>query len=202
MATPVKFMCTSKQAAKLRAGQNTRAIIQVRRKAGLPPVRYNVLMTELAEETKPYISEDLSDLAGGAMKSNAQAAYDGILEDELDRVGHANMTTREELDSICSKKFGSRYAGSFAPSEMPTLNESVCYAIKNTAESPGRHWIAVIYDPEDPGTPVVYDPLGGSESMKTKPDAEQSNAEDNCGQRCIAFLEMVDSLGLAISQEV
>ena len=202
MATPVKFMCTGKQAEKLCFGKNMRAVIQVRRKAGLPPLRYNVIMSDLMAETKPYISEDLSDLVGGAMKTNAQATYDGILENEMDAMGHANMTSREELDSVCSRKFGSRYAGAFAPSEMPVLNKDVCYAIKNTAESPGQHWMAVIYDPEDPETPVVYDPLGGSKSVKTRADAEQRNEEDNCGQRCIAFLEMVDSMGLTISQNV
>ena len=54
------------------------------------------------------------------------------------------------------------------------------YVIANImCTPPGQHWVAYYKG-------YKYDPLGKDKSQS----AEQNNVETNCGQRCIAYLEM------------
>ena len=63
---------------------------------------------------------------------------------------------------------------------MADSGSKVKYGIYNTDEAPpGTHWFAV-YDG------YVYDPFGDDQSKS----AEQKDSEDNCGQRCVAYLRM------------
>ena len=42
---------------------------------------------------------------------------------------------------------------------------------------------------------ILYDSFGG-EATDTDPDAEQTALQDDCGQRALAFLRVVEELGL------
>ena len=73
-------------------------------------------------------------------------------------------------------------------------------ALVNTGEpGAGEHWLAVAYDA---GGDVVYDSLGGTEHGMTNPDAEQDTDEEDCGQRALAWLVLVDSQGVDVGMDV
>ena len=64
--------------------------------------------------------------------------------------------------------------------EMVDEGPKVKYGIYNTDETPpGTHWFCV-YDG------YVYDPFGDDRSKTS----EQEDHEENCGQRCVAYLRM------------
>ena len=195
MPTPIKLMATAKQSHKIREGEILSAVIQVRGKAGEKPTRYRAKITGISLETAPY-TEDFSDLVGGGIMSVDAADQRHRVRETQDEFGHDGMTTRPELRAMCTKLFGSKFAGVFAPSESVKLSAETPYSIVNIKESPGEHWVGHVFDPEDPTTDMVYDPLGGDRSVKTDPDAEQSVTTDNCGQHVVAFLKLVDSQGV------
>ena len=69
-------------------------------------------------------------------------------------------------------------------------------------DEPGSHWIAMVKHNNDL---LVYDSFGrkttdilpnfNKEVIDTDYDAEQQINEDNCGARCVAFLNVYDKLG-------
>ena len=195
--TPIKVMVTQKQAAKIAQGRST-ITIQVRRKAGEAPVRYRANLTGVSEIKPPYISEDLSELHGGGFKPPELAMYDHALQIATGKIGHEDMTSRPELRAIGRQLFAGRFAGVYALGEKPKLTAAKPYAIWNTANPPGKHWRAMVHDPS--GSDIVYDPLGGG--VGTDPDAEQSDVEQNCGQRALAFLIVCDRDGLAVARKI
>ena len=68
--------------------------------------------------------------------------------------------------------------------ESADNNHGPSYAIYNTDHGPpGTHWFAV-YDG------YVYDPLGDDQSGT----AEQPKEDEDCGQRCVAYLLMCKQL--------
>lgn len=68
---------------------------------------------------------------------------------------------------------------------MVDNNENIKYGIYNTDHTPpGTHWFCV-YDG------FVYDPLGDDMSRS----AEQPKQDQDCGQRCIAYLLMCKQMG-------
>ena len=196
MTTPIKVMVTQKQAAKIAQGHSI-ITIQVRRKAGEAAVWYRANLTAVQEIKPPYISEDFSELHGDGFKPPELAMYDHALREATGLIGHDDMTSRPELP-IGRQLFAGRFAGVYALGEKPKLTAAKPYAIWNTANPPGKHWRAMAHDPS--GSDIVYDPLGGG--VGTDPDAEQSDVEQNCGQRALAFLIVCDRDGLAVARKI
>ena len=64
---------------------------------------------------------------------------------------------------------------------------------------PGSHWCAVVKDKRHY---IIYDsfgrtiPLKQKNNIMTDKDAEQDITEQNCGQRCIAWLVVVAVKGI------
>lgn len=68
--------------------------------------------------------------------------------------------------------------------EMVDNKENIRHCIYNTDHGPpGTHWFAV-YDG------YVYDPLGDDQSRTP----EQPREDEDCGQRCVAYLLMCKKL--------
>ena len=72
----------------------------------------------------------------------------------------------------------------------------------------GSHWVAVCRAKEDEQA-TVYDSFGrthvlGNEKnlLDTDRDAEQKTIEDNCGQRCLAFIWVFLEYGSAMARTI
>ena len=116
----------------------------------------------------------------------------------------------EELDTLGRLAFGEKFKGVFASDQkLPTEG----YFIVNTDPSalPGTHWTAfadgVFYDSYDRKLdkllPMVTfrgkrPNLTETASLK---DTRQRLRESNCGERCIAFLAIVEKFGLSAAQQ-
>lgn len=108
-----------------------------------------------------------------------------------------------DLDKIGRRMFGQKFAGVFASDMIPKLNNLKKFAILNLDKStkPGSHWIAVAFDK---GDLLVYDSFGRKAkniipalkgAIDSDLDAEQKESEDNCGQRSLAWLHVLDKHG-------
>lgn len=116
-------------------------------------------------------------------------------------------TTNLQLDKYGKLVFGNRYLGTFTADQIPDMARDTL-AIVNLDESggDGTHWVAVVRAKS--GEHIVYDSFGrdtkkilpsiygkGRRVVATDDDAEQKEAQSDCGARCIAALMMYDLYG-------
>lgn len=120
--------------------------------------------------------------AGGAGRQKLLADYDQHLKRAIRVVGHGKTTTNHELEKAMNK-MGIRpnFVGTVCDVDKMKANGTLPrYVIANImCKPPGQHWIAYYKG-------YKYDSLGKDKSNS----AEQNDVETNCGQRCIAYLEM------------
>ncbi len=150
---------------------------------------------------KKYISKQYNDLVGFMIKMLGNKS---TFSDNLDKVGR--------------KKLGTKFHGVYPSDKIPKLNRIKPYAVINLDNSrkPGSHWVAIawndnaryhmVYDSFGRKTqkilPNFYNQRGGKKIIDTEYDAEQRIKEDNCGQRCLAWLMCVDKFGFDLSKLV
>lgn len=115
-------------------------------------------------------------------------------------------TWTETLNSMGREVFGFKFKGVYPSNRIPSLTAQNPYCIVNIDKSfqKGSHWLAMAYHN---GHIYVYDSFGrktkaliGKKAWKknmidTDYDAEQKTNQDDCGQRCIAWLMVFDTLG-------
>lgn len=101
---------------------------------------------------------------------------------------HKATTDSIELDSLGTQLFGARFGGVSARDEPPpfnTIKKKLIICNLDKRNSKGSHWVAM-------GDSLVYDSFGRSLDFKdfkqTDEDIEQLLFEQNCGQRCLAWL--------------
>ena len=105
-------------------------------------------------------------------------------------IRHAYITGEDELRKAGKHLFGRRFKGVFAADEMtvPRMLRSgeSCILNLDKRNQPGSHWIAIVKDKEF----ITHDSFGRklTNSRHTEDDAEQHIIEENCGQRCLAWL--------------
>lgn len=113
-------------------------------------------------------------------------------------------TTNFQLNKVGKKLFGSKYLGTF-PCDFEPKEKG--YYILNLDNSilPGSHWVAVstLHDR------IQYDsfgrkfknilPFNFKGGRDTELDPEQKVSENNCGQRSLAFLWVLDQFGPKIA---
>jgi hypothetical protein len=132
-----------------------------------------------------------------------------MIEQNLKSNGTTYNTT---LHTMGKELFGVRFKGVFASDMIPQLSDLAPYAILNLDKSymRGSHWIAIA-KVEDTNDIIVYDSFGRTHSkiipslleqfnstyriIDTDLDAEQNIREENCGQRSLAFLKVLDEHG-------
>jgi hypothetical protein len=117
-------------------------------------------------------------------------------------------TDNHELNKLCSRLFGNRFAGIYASDEKPTMNNVRDLAIINTDKrgQPGEHWCALVYRN---GNIIVYDSFARKTSTilpsllkffkevyDTEYDKEQKASESNCGARCVSALLVFTNHGI------
>jgi hypothetical protein len=95
-----------------------------------------------------------------------------------------STTNEDQLNHAGKQAFGNKFNGVFAANEKFPLRG---YSIINTLprNTPGEHWLAICNG-------YLYDSFGRDRSN----DPEQKIEESNCGQRCLAFIEVYDRFGL------
>lgn len=129
------------------------------------------------------------------------------VSEQMDYTHHKGTST-EDLETLCRLAFPREFKGVFASDQkLPTEG----YFIVNTDPSqlPGTHWTAfadgVFYDSFDRTLrqvfPMVtfrgkrYNPTSSNNS-----DVRQKIRESNCGERCVAFLAIVNKYGADVAQ--
>ncbi len=138
------------------------------------------------------------------------------LVDSMKKILGNKSTFSDNLDKAGRNKLGSKFHGVYPSDKIPRLNRIKPYAVINLDNSrkPGSHWIAVawddigknymVYDSFGRKTkkilPNFYSQRGGKKIVDAEHDAEQRIKEDNCGQRCIAWLMCVDKFGFELSR--
>ena len=114
-----------------------------------------------------------------------------------------NSTYSSQLTEHGIKMFGDKYQGTFASDTLPTLTKKRPYCIGNLDKKNegGSHWVALAKCGKDT---LFYDSFGRQAKsiialemniLNTEDDAEQGIFEENCGQRCLAWLYVFDKLG-------
>jgi len=133
--------------------------------------------------------------------------YNKILKQIEKKMG-TKSTFTNELTTAGKHLLKSKYHGTYAANELPTLTEKIPYAIVNLddRDQSGSHWIALAKVKDKI---VVYDSFGRQTSkiasrinkkykatLQTDNDVEQGILELNCGPRSLAWLFTLDQKGL------
>ena len=148
------------------------------------------------------------------MKKRAETIYSKIVVD-MNKILGNKATYSDDLHTEARRQLGAKFKGVFPSDKVPKLHQLTPYAILNLDNSSqsGSHWIAVAFDNDDDEL-VFYDSFGRKSSriipsihreykvIDTHSDAEQRIKEDNCGQRCLAWLKLYDLLGKAAAIKI
>ncbi len=150
------------------------------------------------------------------LERKIEALYRDVLK-RFEKVLGNGSTFSTDLARVGYQTLGRRFKGVYPSDRIPRLNDLEPYAIINLDNSSkeGSHWIALALDADDQRL-SVYDSFG-RESLKIIPslyeayggriidsdnDREQRLKEDNCGQRCLAWLLVFDNLGPTAARTV
>jgi hypothetical protein len=189
--------------------------------AGSPPVAYSA-----AYFAKRFL---WSDPKPEKKKKTGKGVKKGMGETEIERVFHSLVpkyhkllgkggTNNHQLDVLGEKIFGK---------EWRTVSDQKAYdlskprkrsfsIINNDFRGSGQHWLAVYHTPT---TIYVWDSFGrapeaivpvlkkraakaGTKYVANDRDAEQADAQEDCGARCLAWLECVKTFGIRSAMKV
>lgn len=116
-----------------------------------------------------------------------------------------------EIDNLCKKEFGSRYKGSFAQNEKFPLKSGMYIINTDIASGPGVHWVSMYITPK---TAYIHDSFARKSQILVKhltkrlsekkikiinsdtSDKEQQDHQIICGHISIAWLAVVQNLGI------
>jgi hypothetical protein len=133
---------------------------------------------------------------------SAEQLYKDFLVLTRNLVGRG-ISTERTITGVATSLFGPKYAGTFASDEVPS--DFSGYAVVNLQKrgQPGSHWVAIVNLEDD--TYMVYDSFGRGTStilpklklntIDTEHDPEQSNREEDCGARVLAWILVFDTIG-------
>jgi hypothetical protein len=154
----------------------------------------------IAAADKKYISNNIM---------RAETLFRKYKQQLITKFGRKAMWDAD-IDDYCKKEFGNKYIGTFAQDQFKLAPG---YQIINTATSKqknGEHWVSIYQTPK---TCFVYDSFGRptgkllrilTKKLRKKkirivdsdPDQEQRGSSQVCGQLCIAYLHVVEKLGI------
>jgi len=135
--------------------------------------------------------------------------YNSFVHEIVKKIGSNGETTDTQLDKIGKGLFKQKFAGVFAADTIPkSTSFGYCIANLDNADQPGEHWVAIV---KNNGKYLVYDSFGRKTSdilpnlenvTDTDYDAEQFKHEENCGQRCLAWLLVYDQFGPDVARQI
>ena len=127
------------------------------------------------------------------IEKSALRHYHKKLKAEEKRLGEG-LTYEDDLRNRGKTLFGAKFNGVYAADESRPFSGYSIINLDNSNE-PGSHWVAEANN-------LIYDSFGrdgilsgSGRTQYTDPDAEQEVQEDNCGQRCIAWLRVYHEMG-------
>jgi Neuraminidase (sialidase) len=129
-----------------------------------------------------------------------------------------NTTTYlKDLNGAGKHMLGVKFKGCYASNKIPRLNDLSPYCILNLdrSDQSGSHWIAICKYPNSNKT-LIYDSFGrdykkiipnldmsgNGTIVNSQKDPEQKVSQTNCGQRCLAFIMVFDSLGVTQAKKI
>ena len=131
---------------------------------------------------------------------HSEVLYHKILNIVVDGF-HNEITDSIQLNKL-AKKYLPEFQGVYASDRIPCKHG---YYIINLdrSDEPGSHWCGLIRGK----TNYVYDSFGRVDilpikAVYTERDEEQLHAEDNCGQRCVAWLILAKHWGVKAALEI
>ena len=141
-------------------------------------------------------------------KSNLKVVYK-LLNDN-------NTTNNLQLSRLCNELFGSKFHGVYPSDKIPNLNFHKKYCILNLDKSyqPGSHWVACVLDSNDDIyvfdtydriirkiLPSIYK-LKNHRILSGNRSVLEKKSGTDCGQRCIAWLLLVEKYGINIAKKI
>lgn len=122
---------------------------------------------------------------------------------KIEKVIGNGSTSDVQLMDLCLKLFGQRFKGIYSIDDTFELKHGEMGIFNlDKKNMPGSHWCAVVKDKK---YYIIYDSFGRDIKLKqkniinTEDDAEQDINEQNCGQRCVAWLVVVAVKGIKIA---
>ena len=105
-------------------------------------------------------------------------------------MGTDEKTFGDDLEKVCKNLFGDRFVGIFASDEEYPEEGGLCIVNVDKKSEPGSHWIAIAdglyYDSFQRDSEELID--NELCEAKVSKGIVQDVKENDCGQRCIAFL--------------
>ena len=128
-------------------------------------------------------------------KKQVQHLYEYTLNEVQKDMG-TGITSDEQLNDYC--RFLQNFRGTHAFDKIPKLkNMQSCIANLDTSNQSGSHWIAFY---RFKNKTYVFDSFDRKISHFKKVEIDkpvmQKPKENDCGQRCISFLALIESIGL------
>jgi len=144
-------------------------------------------------------------------KKPIEMEYDRIVKIIVKKVGHNKSTFSDKLNKLGKELFGTnKFKGVYSYDKIPSkndfkINESCIFNL-DPQTKPGSHWCALYFSKNKKF--ILYDSFGrniqipNKKVIHTEKDAEQIPSEDNCGQRCLAWLFLLYKHGLKYALEI
>jgi hypothetical protein len=124
--------------------------------------------------------------------------YDESLRKIQDKIGN-NTTNNIQLDKVGKEMFKNKFGGVYSQDEIPKSKTKYYIVNTDTSDKAGTHWVAVadkyIYDSFGRNTKQLGKYFKKHELIPTNKNIEQSILENNCGQRCLAYLNTFNKYG-------
>lgn len=137
------------------------------------------------------------------MVEKAEEIYENLLGYVTTIMRDNDVTTGIQLQKYGKMFFGRKFTGVFARNQIP-LNFQYIIVNLDQSDEPGSHWLACVRHDKQI---LVYDSFGRNiplfvNQINTQSDAEQHFQEENCGQRCLAFLLLYDYYGFNMAKKI
>ena len=128
-----------------------------------------------------------------SLKHFAETQYNIFLK-LIERAIGRQVTYASTLEELGNYLFGEKFLGTYAYDEIPRAMRGYAIVNLDKHDMPGSHWVAM-------ADSMVYDSFGRDVGLgtTTERDIEQEKIEDDCGQRCIAFLCVYHAYGPEIA---
>jgi hypothetical protein len=130
--------------------------------------------------------------------------YNDVLKIIENAIGK-EITDENQLRSLGKDLFGKTFTGVYAVDKLPILQNKQCCIINlDKSYENGSHWVSIykhnskycIYDSFGRQSSKILSSLKKLKIRDSDYDPEQKIAENNCGQRSMAWLWCINDIGI------
>ena len=142
--------------------------------------------------------------------------FDSNLKIVYKLLNNTGTTNNIELSRLCNELLGSKFHGVYPSDKIPNLNFHRRYCILNLDKSyqAGSHWVACVLDSND--DIYIFDTYDRSirkilpsiykvkhhRIMKGNRSVLEKDDGTDCGERCIAWLLLVEKYGIDVAKKI